>query len=127
VGLETPWDRANAQRKSGRQEKKIGDKPGGRKQVNSGRHWPFKRDARLNGYLVEARTTDAGSYRILKAEFEKMANEAILTPPGLLPAMAVDLGGLELFITRQADHDYREKLIGDLIDEVKRLKEAADA
>lgn len=121
--METPWARANAQRKSRRQEQKIGAKPGGSKQVNSGRHWPFKRDNRLNGFLVEARTTEAGSYRVEKKEFEKLVNDAIQTPPGLLPAMAVDLGGLELFITRQDDHDYREKLLGDLIDQVKTLRD----
>jgi hypothetical protein len=121
--MDTPWSRANSQRKSERQEQRIAAKPGGKKQVNSGRHWPYKRDNRLNGFLVEARTTDAGSYRISKEEYEKLINDAILTPPGLLPGMAVDLGGLELFIIRQDDHDYREKLIGDLIDEVKTLKE----
>ena len=91
--------------------------------MNSGRHWPFKRDNRLNGFLVEARTTEAGSYRVEKKEFEKLVNDAIQTPPGLLPAMAVDLGGLELFIMRQDDHDYREKLLGDLIDQVKTMRD----
>ena len=73
--------------------------PGGRQQVNSGRHWRWKRDAILHNFLIEARTTDAGSYRVERAEFLGIRRQARHTPPGLLPAMQIDLGDLHLMVT----------------------------
>jgi hypothetical protein len=72
---------------------------GGKRQANSGRLWRWKRDAILHDYLIEARHTDAGSYRIERAEFLQLRKQALQTPPGLLPAMQVDLGDLHLMVT----------------------------
>lgn len=71
---------------------------GGRKTVNSGRLWRWKRDNILHNFLIEARTTEAGSYRIDKKEFQNIRKEAFQTPPGLLPGMQIDLGDLHLIV-----------------------------
>lgn len=102
----TPWEQANAQRKSRLQEEKLGKRPGGRKQVNSGRHWFSQRDVRLNGFLVEARTTDSNRYCIEAKEWESIVADAFSTPPGMLPAMQIDLGSHSLFVCRLEDHEF---------------------
>lgn len=71
---------------------------GGKKQINSGRFWRSKRDAVLHDFLIEARTTEAGSYRVSRSEFLDVRYNARQTPPGLLPAMQVDLGDLHLMV-----------------------------
>lgn len=70
---------------------------GGEKGVNSGRtSWRWKRDGKLREFLIEARTTDAGSYSISKKEFLHIKREALKTPPGLLPGMQIDIQELQL-------------------------------
>ena len=104
-----PWKQARANQKSARQEKKLAAEKGGRQQVNSGRLWWSKRDVRLNGFLVEARTTESASYTISKVEFAKLTRDAFGTPPGQLPAMQLDFDGPEpmrLFVMRLEDHQY---------------------
>lgn len=72
--------------------------PGGEKQVNSGRFWRWKRDGKLREFLVEARTTEKRSYAISKDEFSLIRIEALKTPPGLLPAMQIDIQDLSLVV-----------------------------
>lgn len=100
--MDTPWQRARKTRHE-KQEQKIGNLPGGQKQVNSGRIWRWKRDGILHGFLVEARTTKAGSYSIKKSEFLQIRREALQTPPGLLPAMQIDLDNVELMVISLPD------------------------
>lgn len=95
--VDTPWARAK-KTKSQKQEERIGNMEGGKKQINSGRFWRSKRDAVLHNFLVEARTTDAGSYRIEKKEFFNIKRQGLETPPGLLPSMQIDLGELHLMV-----------------------------
>lgn len=74
----------------------------------------MKRDARVFGhFLVEARTTDAKSYRISKDEFLDIQKQAIRQPPGCLPAMSLDIDGLRLFVIREDDAEemYREGML----------------
>jgi hypothetical protein len=96
--METPWLRAKTKTKSQRQEERLGAMEGGKKQVNSGRFWRWKRDAVLHNFLIEGRTTDAGSFRIEKQEFQDMRKQARQTPPGLLPGMQIDMGDLHLMV-----------------------------
>lgn len=120
----TPWDQAQ-QTKSQRQESRLGKLPGGRKQVNSGRHWFSKRDVRLGGFLVEARTTGAASYTIGRPEFDAVTRQAIGSPPGMLPAFQIDFENpttLSLFVMRLEDHMAREERIANLEAEVKELR-----
>lgn len=119
----TPWQRAKGKTKSQRQENRLGEMEGGKKQVNSGRFWRWKRDAVLHNFLIEARTTDKASYRIERKEFLDIRREARQTPPGLLPGIQVDLGDLHLMVTElQAFHD-REMLIYELEARIEMLEE----
>lgn len=100
--METPWTRARKS-KSEIQESRLGQTPGGRKGVNSGRIWRFKRDGNIRDYLIEARTTDAKSYRIEYNEFRDIERQALQTPPGLRPGMQIDIRDLKLITVRESD------------------------
>lgn len=125
----TPWEQAK-QRKSQRQETRIGKLPGGKKQINSGRNWFSKRDNTLLGFLVEARTTAAASYRIMRDEFDRLVRDAIGTPPGMLPGMQIDFEGeivLSLFVMRLQDHMEREQRIANLESQLEELRDRLSA
>lgn len=77
--------------------------PEGRKQVNSGRFWRWRRDGIVWNFLVEARTTEDGSYRISEKEFHHIRREAVTTPPGLKPAMQIDIGKTSLWVMELRD------------------------
>ena len=112
--LETPWSKAK-RTKSQKQEERLGKMEGGRKQINSGRTaWNSKRDNTLHDFLIEARTTDKGSYRIEKAEFQQLRRQAHQTPPGMLPGMQIDLGELHLMVTELSAFQNREMRILEL-------------
>lgn len=122
---QTPWHKATANQRSQRQEKRLGDKPGGERQPNSGRLWFAKRDVRLNGFLVEARTTKSASYTISQPEFDAIIRQALGTPPGQLAAMQIDFeqgSGLSLFVTRLEDHEWMIERLAALEAEVEELK-----
>jgi|SRR5262245_48715148 len=109
--METPWNRA---RKTAHrtQEEGLGRIPGGQQGVASGRIWRFKRDGRIRDYLIEARTTDAASYRIDEQEFLQMGREAFQTPPGLKPAMQIHMQRVKLIVTSEQDWlDMYEELL----------------
>lgn len=100
--MDAPWNRAR-KKKHELQEERNGKMEGGKRQPNSGRIWRWRRDNVLHDFLVESRTTDAGSYRIEGKEFQQIKNQAHGTPPGLLPAMQIDIsridvGTLHLFV-----------------------------
>lgn len=125
MGIETPWQRAK-KTKSQKQEERLGKMPGGKKQINSGRFWRSKRDARLHNFLIEARTTEAGSYRVERAEFLSIRKEALQTPPGLLPGMQIDLGDLHLIVTELSAFQDREMRIYELEGIIEGLQDAAE-
>jgi hypothetical protein len=116
----SPWERAQALRSrkpksaSQKQEEGLARLPGGRKQVNSGRTHFSHRDVRLNGFLIEARTTMAGSYRIDKSEFLDIKRDAMRTPPGLLPAIQPDIQDLRLITFELYDWQYMKQYIAAL-------------
>lgn len=113
--METPWSRARKQRHE-LQENRIGRTPGGEKSVNSGRIWRWKRDGKLHEFLVEARTTQAESYRIERKEFLNIRREALQTLPGLLPSMQIDIRELSLLLIQLKDFN-------DLYSELLQLRE----
>jgi hypothetical protein len=133
---QTPWQRANAQRESLRQEQRLARLPGGRKQVNSGRGpWWSKRDNQLRGYadfLVEARHVNTPgrrsqqSYTITEVEFAAIERNAFSTPPGCLPAMQIDIGRYQLFVIRLEDHVKREAELKAALDEIDELRRAGN-
>lgn len=100
--LETPWSRARKLR-STQQEERISKAPDGRKQVNSGRFWRWKRDGIIWNFLIEARTTEKDTYSISEKEFQSIRREAITTPPGLKPAMQIDVGKTSLWVMELRD------------------------
>ncbi len=118
----TPWQRANAQKKSRRQEERNARLPGGRKQVNSGRHWFSKKDNRIGGFLVESRTTDKNSYSITVEDWQILSRSVCSEPGMLLPAMQIDIKDLQLFVCELSTHMQREQTIQMLEDEIERLK-----
>lgn len=105
MSMDLPWTRARKTRNE-IQEARLGTMEGGSRQVNSGRFWRFKRDGILHEFLIEARTNEkpeVKSYRIKADEFRKIEKEALQTPPGLLPAMQIDIGDLSLITLRLSD------------------------
>jgi hypothetical protein len=105
--LDPPWQR-QLKPKHRRQEEKLGRIPGGQRQPASGRIWRFARDAVLMGFLIEARTTEKGSYTISLDEWLAIERQAHMTPPGCLPAMQIDIQGHSLIVTRLVDFEDRE-------------------
>lgn len=125
--IETPWERATGNQRSRRQEKSLANEPGGRAQPNSGRTTLGHHDVRLNGYLIEARTTEKDSYSVKRAEFEKIEQHAISTPPGQLPAMQIDFERrdgttMRLFVQRLEDHLYDKQRIAILEAELREAR-----
>lgn len=122
--MQTPWERARKKTKSQRQEERLGEFQGSRRQPGSGRIPGLSRDARMfDNFLVEARTTDARSYAVGVDEFQKITQEALRTPPGCLPAMQVTIQGVELWVMRLADQDAQQIEISTLRKEVSELRE----
>jgi hypothetical protein len=117
--MQTPWTRARKLRYQ-TQEDRIGNLPGGSKQANSGRIWRWKRDGILHEFLIEARTTDKGSYRIEGKEFLSIRREGHKTPPGLHPGMQIDIQGLSLMVIQLDDFN-------QLYEELLKLREIAGA
>lgn len=111
--MNTPWARAR-KLKSQLQEERLGKLEGGSKQVNSGRFWNFKRDAKLHEFLVEARTTENQSYRIEHGEWLAIRKDAHYEPPGLKPAMQVTIQGLELMVIEL--QDFQDLYVRQMID-----------
>jgi hypothetical protein len=114
--MQTPWDQARRKTRSMRQEERLGQMSSGKAQVNSGRHWRWKRDGIVHEFLIEARTTEADSYRIERKEFLDIQKQALQTPPGLLPGMQIDIGsgatGISgMFIRTQDFQDMYVRLI----------------
>lgn len=119
--MDKPWDRAR-KTKSQLQEDRLGRMEGGKKQVNSGRTWLSKRDAVLRNFLIEARTTDKGSYRIEEAEWLDIRKQSFQTPPGLLPAMQIDFTRTHLMVIELAAHEEREVRLMELEARVERYE-----
>lgn len=122
----TPWRQARENQRSQRQETDLARKPGGKRQLNSGRQWFSKRDVTLNGFLIEARTTKSASYTVSKVEFKKLTRDAFGTPPGQLPAMVVTFEGGDpqhLFVMRLQDHESMVEQMGLMRGTIEQLRE----
>lgn len=127
--IETPWERATSSQRSRRQERSLANEPGGRAQPNSGRPKGIHNDVRLNGFLIEARTTKKKTYRIDSEEFEQIERNAISTPPGSLPGMQIDFEKptgktLRLFVSRLEDHLYHVQHIALLEQQLREARRA---
>jgi len=89
--------------RSQKQEERLGKR--GKAQINSGRTtWRSKRDAQIyDRLLVEARTTERGSISISKSEWKDIRKNAAQTPPGLLPAMHLEIQDVQLLVLDDRD------------------------
>jgi hypothetical protein len=98
--IETPWTRARKLR-TVLQEERLNTLPGGKKGVNSGRFWRWPRDGRIYDFLIEARTNQkegAKSATISKQEWIDLRKQALSQPGGMLPAMQITIGELDLIV-----------------------------
>jgi hypothetical protein len=77
---------------------------------------------RWNGFLIEARTTASGSYSISKSEWEDLTRQALLHPPGHLPAMQIEFDTLRLWVMRQDDFDAFQAELSALAEENRKLR-----
>ena len=85
---------------------------GGSKQINSGRFWHSRRDNKLYDFLIEARTTEAESYRIEREEWLQMRRDAIREPPGMKPGMQISIKDLDLIVVELNHfHDMQVRLV----------------
>lgn len=120
--METPWLRAKKTRHEA-QERRLGKLPGGTKQVGSGRIWRWKRDGKLFVFLIEARTTQDKGYRITAEEFKTIQKEGLQTPPGLLPAMQIDIQDVSLIAIRLVDFNEIYSRMLDLEAQLEKANE----
>jgi hypothetical protein len=122
--MTTPWEQAKESR-SEIQERRTGEKPGHRPQVNSGRRWYSLRDAMhrspVGRILIDNKDTESASYTIKLGDFEKLKRDANRTPPGCLPAMQIDIRNLRLMLMEEATYDDIVKYIQIL---EKRVRES---
>lgn len=125
--METPWKRVQ-KTKSERQELEFSKLPGARKQVNSGRHWFSKGDNRLGVFLVDNKTTDAGSFTIDLNKWLQTQEQGMQTPPGLLGAWQINLQSAKLWLMRLDDWLAAESHLADMkleLDQVKMERDIA--
>jgi len=110
MGLEPPWEKTLKPRHR-RQEEKI-EELGGERHPASGRIWRWKRDGHLFDFLIEARDTQADSYRISYQELQDITKEAYGSPPGFLPAMYLTIKDSEwMLIPRSAFVEIYNELV----------------
>lgn len=86
---------------SQKQERSLAKNLGGRTVPASGAFWSRKGDVRSDDLLVEAKTTEAASYSIKKAVWEKIRKEALLD--GRIPVLAVQIQGRNLVVLDEED------------------------
>lgn len=117
-----PMERARALRKKPqktkdrRAEERLAKVSGGQRVSNSGRG-RHKGDVRHNGWLYDHKDTDNDSYSVTKSAFAKITRDAIATPPGVMPALVLNINGLRLVVMRESDHLYREQQLA-MVDNV---------
>jgi dipeptidyl aminopeptidase/acylaminoacyl peptidase len=106
LSLEIPWQK-QLKSKHRRQEDRL-------QQTHpaSGRLWRWKRDGRFFDFLIEARTTDKGSYTIKHEEWLALRRNSHQTPPGCMPAMDIEIKDISLIVV---ERDVFEEMFNDLV------------
>ena len=77
--------------RSEKQEKKIAEDLGGKRQPASGSRWGYRRDVKTPAVLVEAKTTTSKAFSVLFKDLEFIRRQAYNT--GRIPAYMVSVGG----------------------------------
>jgi hypothetical protein len=102
---ETPWKRATVKRQSMRSERHGAKMDGGRVVPMSGAGRQ-KGDVRTDMWLSEDKTTEKESFTVTKKALDKIENEALHTPPGLLPQFRISMPGHRWRMIREQDYLY---------------------
>lgn len=84
-----------------KQEKRLAKKAEGRRQPGSGSGWLHPNDVRTDDMLWEAKATDAQSFTLKLADWEKLRANAIKT--GRKPAMHIRIGKRRLVVFDEDD------------------------
>lgn len=87
--------------RSQKQERSLAANLGGRTVPASGAFWSRKGDVRTDDLLVEAKTTEAASFSIKRATWEKIRKEALLD--GRIPVLAIQIQGRNLVVLDEED------------------------
>lgn len=74
---------------------------GGRTVPASGAFWSRKGDVRTDDLLIEAKTTEKGSYSIKRETWEKIRREALLD--GRVPVLAISIQNRNLVVLDEED------------------------
>lgn len=83
------------------QETGIAKRLGGRKQPRSGAGPWRKHDVDQGDYLIEAKYTDAKSFRLVMTEWEVLRRRA--RTEGKLPMFHIEIGGRRLLVVEEDD------------------------
>ena len=81
----------STRKRSERQEQRIAEDLGGKRQPASGARWGYRRDVITPLFLIEAKTTQADRYRLCGKDLKFLIKQAYQT--GRIPAYIIELGG----------------------------------
>ena len=90
--MRKPWEK---------QEKRLAGMIGGTRNAGSGNGWVRKTDVRNREYLVEAKWTEARSYRLRLDDLHANAHHADLE--GRTPAFCIEMAGENFVVLREQD------------------------
>lgn len=93
--------RQDHQRRSRLQERRAAKDYGGSVSPGSGSGWIRKADVRTFDYLIECKTTTKLSYSVKKADWLKLAAQAIIDDR--IPLMEIDINGTVLVVCAKDD------------------------
>ena len=87
-----------------RQESRLADLLGGECNAGSGNGWSRKNDVRSKRYQVEAKLTEAASFRLRLADLQSLASNA--DREGRTPVLAVEIQGRRYVVLREQDWEH---------------------
>jgi len=88
-----------------KQEMALAKRRGGRRTKGSGNGWVQRHDVHEAEIMWEAKQTDAASYSIKLATWRELRKNATLA--GKMPALAIQIQGVDLVVLSQDDFDER--------------------
>lgn len=93
--------KTEGQKQSQKHERRLANKIGGSTTAASGAFWSRKGDARSEQYLIEHKYTAAKSYRLTKADLNKVLKEALMV--GRIPLFCIHMDGYDLVVQFEDD------------------------
>jgi len=95
---------AEEHKRSRKQEDHLAEAYRGRRNVMSGAGWSAKADVRTHDFLIEAKTTRAGSFSLKLKDLMELRRQAIADDR--VPLFIVDISGRSYVVLE--DDDFRE-------------------